>query len=201
MSPLHVTQTDVRRDRRRGQRGAAAAVEFGSGCDVDPPRPCRGHVTVLNACTMPRTKHAKPREHDYVVGVHSDAGKPDIADSVRVFLLDDHELVRRGVAELLGAEPDIEVTGEAGSVAQALAAAEAAKPDVALLDVRLPDGSGIEVCRELKSRMPHLGCLMLTSFSDDDALFGAIMAGSFTLTTIGYSGAAWAVGQAALRAF
>ena len=131
-----------------------------------------------NACTMPRTKHAKAPEHDYVVGVHTDAGKRDIADSIRVFLLDDHELVRRGVAELLSAEPDIEVTGQAGGVARALAAAEAAKPDVALLDVRLPDGSGIEVCRDLKSRMPQLGCLMLTSFSDDDALFGAIMAGA-----------------------
>ena len=97
---------------------------------------------------------------------------------IRVFLLDDHELVRRGVAELLGAEPDIEVVGEAATVADAVPAAEAAKPDVALLDVRLPDGSGIEVCRDLKSRLPHLGCLMLTSFSDDDALFGAIMAGA-----------------------
>jgi DNA-binding NarL/FixJ family response regulator len=114
----------------------------------------------------------------YVVGVHADTGKSDITDPVRVFLLDDHELVRRGVAELLSAEPDIEVTGQAGGVEQALAAAEAARPDVALLDVRLPDGSGIEVCRELKSRMPQVGCLMLTSFSDDDALFGAIMAGA-----------------------
>jgi DNA-binding NarL/FixJ family response regulator len=127
---------------------------------------------------MPRTKHAKARECGYVVGVHSDAGKPDETDSIRVFLLDDHELVRRGVAELLSAEPDLDVVGEAGSVAQALSVAETVRPDVALLDVRLPDGSGIEVCRELKSRMPTLGCLMLTSFSDDDALFGAIMAGA-----------------------
>ncbi len=131
-----------------------------------------------NAWAMPHTKHAKAREYRYVVGVHSDAGKSDITDTIRVFLLDDHELVRRGVAELLSAEPDIDVAGQAGSVAQALATAEAARPDVALLDVRLPDGSGIEACRELKSRMPRLGCLMLTSFSDDDALFGAIMAGA-----------------------
>jgi DNA-binding NarL/FixJ family response regulator len=127
---------------------------------------------------MPRGKYAKAPDHGYVVSVHSDAGKQDIAGAIRVFLLDDHELVRRGVAELLSAESDIEVTGQAGSAERALAAAEAARPDVALLDVRLPDGSGIEVCRELKSRMPHVGCLMLTSFSDDDALFGAIMAGA-----------------------
>jgi two-component system, NarL family, response regulator DevR len=133
---------------------------------------------VPNAWAMPRAKDAKACERGYVVDVHADAGKPDKADSIRVFLLDDHELVRRGVAEMLSAEPDIEVAGQAGSVAQALPAAEAARPDVALLDVRLPDGSGIEVCRELKSRMPRLGCLMLTSFSDDDALFGAIMAGA-----------------------
>ena len=88
-----------------------------------------------------------------------------MTDLIRVFLLDDHELVRRGVGELLSAEPDIEVVGQAGSVEAALAAAEAARPDVALLDVRLPDGSGVEVCRELKSRMPDLGCLMLTSCS------------------------------------
>ena len=131
-----------------------------------------------NAWAMPHTKHAKALEYRYVVGVHSDAGKSDITDTIRVFLLDDHELVRRGVAELLSAEPDIDVSGQAGSVAQAVAVAEAARPDVALLDVRLPDGSGIEACRELKSRMPRLGCLMLTSFSDDDALFGAIMAGA-----------------------
>lgn len=97
---------------------------------------------------------------------------------IRVFLLDDHELVRRGVGELLAAEPDLAVVGEAGTVADALDRAEAARPDVALLDVRLPDGSGIEVCRELRSRMPGLGCLMLTSFADDEALFGAIMAGA-----------------------
>jgi len=127
---------------------------------------------------MPCANCAKPLNCGYVVGVHADTTMSDIAGPIRVFLLDDHELVRRGVAELLGAEPDIEVVGEAGGVEQALAVAEASRPDVALLDVRLPDGSGVEVCRELKSRMPGLGCLMLTSFSDDDALFGAIMAGA-----------------------
>jgi two-component system response regulator DevR len=97
---------------------------------------------------------------------------------IRVFLLDDHEVVRRGVHDLLGAEPDIEVVGEAGSAEQALARGPALRPDVAVLDVRLPDGDGITVCRELRSRMPGLACLMLTSFDDDDALLDAIMAGA-----------------------
>ncbi|WP_066945567.1 response regulator [Streptomyces lushanensis] len=97
---------------------------------------------------------------------------------IRVFLLDDHEVVRRGVQDLLDAEPDIEVAGDAGSIDQALARGPALRPDVAILDVRLPDGDGISVCRELRSRMPGLACLMLTSFDDDDALLDAIMAGA-----------------------
>jgi DNA-binding NarL/FixJ family response regulator len=97
---------------------------------------------------------------------------------IRVFLLDDHEVVRRGVAALLGAEDDIEIIGEAGTAEQAIARIPALKPDVAVLDVRLPDGSGVEVCREVRSRMPGLACLMLTSFADDDALFDAVMAGA-----------------------
>jgi two-component system response regulator DevR len=97
---------------------------------------------------------------------------------ITVFLLDDHEVVRRGVAELLDAEPDLQVVGEASTAAEALARAPAVRPDVAVLDVRLPDGDGITVCRELRSRLPQLRCLMLTSFSDDDALFDAIMAGA-----------------------
>ncbi|MGK5731019.1 response regulator [Streptomyces sp. URMC 124] len=97
---------------------------------------------------------------------------------VRVFLLDDHEVVRRGVHDLLDAEDDIVVVGEASSVAHALARGPALRPDVAVLDVRLPDGDGITVCRELRSRMPGLACLMLTSFDDDDALLDAIMAGA-----------------------
>jgi DNA-binding NarL/FixJ family response regulator len=92
--------------------------------------------------------------------------------------LDDHEVVRRGVADLLGAEPDIEVVGEAGTAAQALARAPALRPDVAVLDVRLPDGDGVSVCRDLRSQLPELACLMLTSYADDDALFQAIMAGA-----------------------
>ncbi|GAA1914213.1 response regulator transcription factor [Streptomyces sodiiphilus] len=97
---------------------------------------------------------------------------------IRVFLLDDHEVVRRGVHDLLDAELDIDVVGEASTVEQALARGPALRPDVAVLDVRLPDGDGITVCRELRSRMPELACLMLTSFDDDDALLDAIMAGA-----------------------
>ncbi|WP_329154179.1 response regulator transcription factor [Streptomyces sp. NBC_01456] len=97
---------------------------------------------------------------------------------IRVFLLDDHEVVRRGVQDLLDAEPDIEVVGDAGTADHALARGPALRPDVAVLDVRLPDGDGVSVCRELRSRMPGLGCLMLTSFDDDDALLDAIMAGA-----------------------
>ncbi|MFI5763423.1 response regulator [Streptomyces sp. NPDC051563] len=97
---------------------------------------------------------------------------------IRVFLLDDHEVVRRGLHDLLDSEPDIEVVGEAGTAAQALARGPALRPDVAVLDVRLPDSDGITVCRELRSRMPDLACLMLTSFDDEDALLDAIMAGA-----------------------
>ncbi|MFB0627244.1 response regulator [Streptomyces sp. AB3(2024)] len=97
---------------------------------------------------------------------------------VRVFLLDDHEVVRRGLHDLLDAEPDIEVVGEAATAEQALARGPALRPHVAVLDVRLPDGDGITVCRELRSRMPELACLMLTSFDDEDALLDAIMAGA-----------------------
>jgi DNA-binding NarL/FixJ family response regulator len=95
-----------------------------------------------------------------------------------VFLLDDHEIVRRGVRELLEAEHDLEVVGEAGTAEQALARVPPTHPDVAILDVRLPDGNGVEVCREVRSRHPEVACIMLTSFSDDEALVQAIMAGA-----------------------
>jgi DNA-binding NarL/FixJ family response regulator len=97
---------------------------------------------------------------------------------IGVFLLDDHEVVRRGVRDLLESEPDITVVGEAGTAAAALARIPALKPDVAVLDVRLPDGDGVSVCREIKSKVPEVACLMLTSFGDDEALFDAIMAGA-----------------------
>jgi two-component system response regulator DevR len=97
---------------------------------------------------------------------------------IRVFLLDDHEIVRRGLKELLEAEEDLMVVGEASSAAEALTAIAAAAPDVAVLDVRLPDGDGVEVCREVRSAHPEINCLMLTSFADDEALFSAILAGA-----------------------
>ena len=97
---------------------------------------------------------------------------------IRIFLLDDHEVVRRGIAELLGLEDDMEIVGEAGTTEDALTRIRAAKPDVAVLDVRLPDGSGVEVCRDVRSELPATRCLMLTSYADDEALFDAIMAGA-----------------------
>lgn len=97
---------------------------------------------------------------------------------IRVFLLDDHEVVRRGVRDLLEASGDIEVVGEASTAEEAIQRVPATAPEVAVLDVRLPDGNGIEVCRELRSQRPDLKCLMLTSFNDDEALFDAIMAGA-----------------------
>src|ERR1700691_3501043 len=107
---------------------------------------------------------------------HSEGGAA--AKPIAVFLLDDHEVVRRGVRDLLEAEPDIEVIGEAGTASSALARIPALRPDVAILDVRLPDGDGVSVCREIRSKMPEVACLMLTSFGDDEALFDAIMAGA-----------------------
>ncbi|HET6951725.1 MAG TPA: response regulator transcription factor [Acidimicrobiales bacterium] len=99
--------------------------------------------------------------------------------TIRVFLLDDHEVVRRGVRELLEAQgDDIEVVGEAGTAEEAMGRIPAVQPDVAVLDVRLPDGNGVEVCREIRSRHPEIQCLMLTSFADDEALFDSIMAGA-----------------------
>ncbi|MFF4261143.1 response regulator [Streptomyces virginiae] len=104
---------------------------------------------------------------------NASAGAP-----IKVFLLDDHEVVRRGLHDLLDGEPGITVVGEAGTAEQALDRGPALRPDVAVLDVRLPDSDGITVCRELRSRMPGLACLMLTSFDDEDALLDAIMAGA-----------------------
>ncbi|WP_329046804.1 response regulator transcription factor [Amycolatopsis sp. NBC_01488] len=99
--------------------------------------------------------------------------------TISVFLLDDHELVRTGLKTVFESEVDIEVVGEAATAAEALVRIPQARPDVAILDVRLPDGQGVEVCREIRSTVePAPACLMLTSYSDDDALFGAIMAGA-----------------------
>jgi DNA-binding NarL/FixJ family response regulator len=98
--------------------------------------------------------------------------------SIRIFLVDDHEIVRRGVADLLEDEPDMAIVGEAASVTEALARIPTHDVDVAVLDVRLPDGNGVELCRELRSMLPTLQCLMLTSFTDEDAMLEAILAGA-----------------------
>ncbi len=98
--------------------------------------------------------------------------------TIRVFLLDDHEVVRRGVRELLEAQDDFEVVGEAATAAEGLSRIPPTHPDVAVVDMRLPDGNGVEVCRDIRSHDPRLQCLILTSFADDEALFDSIMAGA-----------------------
>ena len=108
----------------------------------------------------------------------ADGERPGPDHPIRVFLLDDHEVVRRGVRDLLDDEPDITVVGEAATAAQAVVRVPALRPQVAVLDVRLPDGDGVSVCRELRSRMPELACLMLTSFDEEEALLDSIMAGA-----------------------
>jgi DNA-binding NarL/FixJ family response regulator len=114
---------------------------------------------------------------------------------IRVFLLDDHEMVRLGVRDLLESQPDIQVVGEAATAASALALIPALRPDVAVLDLRLPDGDGVSVCREVRSRMPEVACLIVTSFDDEGALVDAIMAGAagFVLKQIRGGGLAAAV--------
>jgi two-component system response regulator DevR len=106
------------------------------------------------------------------------ANPTEAPDVIRVFLLDDHEIVRRGIADLLELESDIVVVGEAGSAAEALRRIPATQPHVAVLDTRLPDGSGIDVCRDIRSAEPKIRCLILTSYDDNDAIFAAVMAGA-----------------------
>lgn len=108
---------------------------------------------------------------------------------IRVFLVDDHEIVRRGIADLLGTQPDMEIAGEAGTARQARGRIEATQPDVAVLDVRLPDGSGIDVCREIRSRLPQVACLILTAYDDDAAVNAAVLAGAagYVLKDVGGS--------------
>ncbi|MEQ1735773.1 MAG: response regulator transcription factor [Rhodoglobus sp.] len=96
----------------------------------------------------------------------------------RVFLVDDHEIVRRGIADLINAESDLEVVGEASGVAQALGRIAATRPDVAVLDVRLPDGSGVDLCRAVRSADPAIQCIMLTAYDDDEASYSAVLAGA-----------------------
>jgi two-component system response regulator DevR len=105
---------------------------------------------------------------------HENSGRAQ----VRVFLLEDHEVTRQGLRMVLSAEPDIDVVGDAGTVASTLVRLPAVRPDVAILDVRLPDGDGISACREIRSMMPDVACLMFTAYEDDQALLGALMAGA-----------------------
>jgi two-component system, NarL family, response regulator DevR len=102
----------------------------------------------------------------------------DSERTVRVFLLDDHEVVRQGIAAMLETQPDFAVVGEASTAAEALGKVPALRPDVAVLDIRLPDGDGVQVCRDLRAQLPELACLMLTSYADDEALFESVMAGA-----------------------
>lgn len=117
----------------------------------------------------------------------------------RVFLVDDHEIVRRGVAQLLEREHDLEVVGEAPNAERALARIAALAPDIAVLDVRLPDSDGVSLCREIRSRHPEVHCLMLTAYDDDDAATAAVMAGAsgYVLKTIAGTGLVDAVRAAA----
>ena len=111
-------------------------------------------------------------------GPDPDSGPNSGSEPIRVFLLDDHEIVRRGIADLLSDIPDIVLVGEAATATEALARIAAARPLVALLDARLPDGSGIDVCREIRSSLHEVRCLILTSYDDSDAIFAAVMAGA-----------------------
>jgi len=129
---------------------------------------------IATSADMARDSVAGMSEQSVPSPAHSNAH----GARIRVFLLDDHEIVRRGVQDLLEAEHDIVVIGDASTAEQALRRIPALKPDVAILDVRLPDGNGVAVCRELRSQMPDLNCLMLTSFADEDAVFDAILAGA-----------------------
>jgi DNA-binding NarL/FixJ family response regulator len=121
--------------------------------------------------------------------VSGNASDDPAKEPIGVFVLDDHEIVRRGVCGLLEAEPDIRVIGEAGTASAALARIPVLRPDVAVLDVRLPDGDGVSVCREVRSRAPGVACMMFTAFSDDQAKLDAIMAGAagYVLKQIGGS--------------
>ena len=124
----------------------------------------------------------------------------DSAQTIRLFLLDDHEVVRRGIAELLGAEPGFEVVGEAGTAEQAVSRVLATKPDVAILDARLPDGSGIDACREIRSALPSTYCLILTSYDDQDAVLASVLAGAsgYVLKEVRTSGLVDAIRQVAM---
>jgi two-component system response regulator DevR len=129
-----------------------------------------------------------------------DGGARQAPETIRVFILDDHELVRRGIAELLGGVDEFEVVGEASTAADALPRALASRPDVAILDMRLPDGSGIDVCRDIRSALPDTHCLILTSYDDHDAVLSSVLAGAsgYILKEVRAAGLVDAIRQAAL---
>ncbi|HSY16346.1 MAG TPA: response regulator transcription factor [Jatrophihabitantaceae bacterium] len=122
------------------------------------------------------------------------------AAPIRIFLLDDHEVVRRGIAELLGSQPGFEIVGEAGTAEAARNRIPTVKPDVAILDARLPDGSGIDVCRDIRAALPETYCLILTSYDDEDAVLAAVLAGAsgYILKEVRGSGILDAVRQVAM---
>ncbi len=130
-----------------------------------------GHTALLVGTFDPKERHRRS-------GSLGRVGAQGEAMTIKVFLLDDHEIVRRGVRELLETVDDFEVVGEAGTAEEGLARIPPTKPNVAIIDMRLPDGNGVEVCREVRSREPEVQCLILTSFADDEALFDSIMAGA-----------------------
>ena len=160
--------------RRRGNRRHRAPQRSGQ-----PPAARRaarrlpGSSSRANQVRIPPAREGTRAAMDDTAAV-----TPAGAAAIRVFLLDDHEMVRRGVADLLSDEAGITVVGEAGTAAEARRRIPAARPDVAVLDTRLPDGSGIEVCRDLRSSAPEIRCLILTSYDDDDAVFAAVLAGA-----------------------
>jgi two-component system response regulator DevR len=119
---------------------------------------------------------------------------------IRIFLLDDHEVVRRGIAELLAAVPGFEIVGEAATAAETLPRVLASRPDVAVLDARLPDGSGIDVCRDIRSALPSTYCLILTSYDDQDAVLASVLAGAsgYVLKEVRTSGLVDAIRQVAM---
>jgi two-component system response regulator DevR len=120
--------------------------------------------------------------------------------AIRVFLLDDHEIVRRGIADLLGSQDDLVVVGEASTMAEALDRLPVDTPDVAVLDARLPDGSGIDVCRDIRSALPDTYCLILTSYDDRDAVLAAVLAGAsgYVLKEVRTAGLVDAIRQVAM---
>lgn len=130
----------------------------------------------------------------------SERGALDTEGAVRIFLLDDHEVVRRAIAELLDTVAGFEIVGEAGSAAETLARVIAVRPDVAVLDAQLPDGSGIDVCRDIRSALPDTYCLILTSYDDHDAVLASVLAGAsgYVLKEVATSGLIDAIRQAAM---